>query len=328
MQFERKRFEFILEAVSPIAHHSESIGNTAVSFRRKVRLPTGGWAHVPCITGDTLRHGMREAIAYAFLDAAGMLSDPSLSEAALRLLFAGGMITGRGDASAVRLDQYREMCDLVPSMGLLGGCAGNRSIPGRVVSEDALLICEESKSLTPAWMVERAKPLETCRAHVELETRVRMDPSLDPGKRKLLTSGAQEDINRRLLQSEAAHDADIATAREATKSTMMPRSFERIASGSLFSWAVEGICMSDLDVDTFNSMVAAFLANARVGGKKATGHGLLRAVAAQGVLVSSPSERLHPLDATALAPKVGELFRAHVRERAEKARAWLSQVDA
>ena len=328
MRYERKSYQFLLEAVQPIAHHSDVVGNQAIAFRRKVRQPDGSWAKVSVITGDTLRHALRESVAYAFLDAAGMLSDPSLSEAALRLLFAGGMITGRGDGSTVKLDAYREMCDLVPALGLLGGCAGNRCIPGRLTCEDAVLVCNETRHLVPPWTLERAGVLDTCRAHIELETRVRMDPLLDPFKRKLLTSGAASDADARLAQSEAAHDDDIATAREASKSTMLPRTFERVACGSLFSWNVEAIVTSDLEVDTFNTMVASMLANCRVGGKRATGHGLLRAIAGQWGEMSSPSERLHPLDTTALAPKVGEMFRAHVRERKDRVREWLGVVDA
>ncbi|MGH8630893.1 MAG: hypothetical protein ACREU7_09045, partial [Burkholderiales bacterium] len=115
---ERKRLEFILEARSPIAHHQETFGNTAVLMRQKVRQPDGSFAAVPIITGDTMRHGLREAGTYCLLDCAGLLGE-ALTEQALRLLFAGGMVTGSG--SVVKLDEYREMVDLVPTLALLGG---------------------------------------------------------------------------------------------------------------------------------------------------------------------------------------------------------------
>src|SRR5262245_29758625 len=111
--YEQKRFEFILQAAEPIAHHSETYGNAQVAMRKKVRQPDGSFASVPCITGDTLRHGLREASTYALLDAAGMLADPDLSESACRLLFAGGMITGSA-GGAVKLGDYAEMVDLIP----------------------------------------------------------------------------------------------------------------------------------------------------------------------------------------------------------------------
>lgn len=123
------KFEFILRADQPIAHHSETFGNQAVSARRKVRQSDGTWAHVPVVSGDAMRHGMREASAYVFLDAAGLLHDGGLSEEALRLLFAGGQVTG-SSGGVSKLNDYREMCDLVPPLALFGGCAQNRVIPG------------------------------------------------------------------------------------------------------------------------------------------------------------------------------------------------------
>lgn len=326
--FETKCYEILLEATTPIAHHSEVFGNHAVAARRKVRLPTGEWTHVPAVSGDALRHGLREASAYAFLDAAGMLDEGSLTAAALRLLFSGGMVTGRGDAANIKLDTYREMVDLIPPLALLGGCASNRVIPGRLVCEDALLICEESRHLIPVWMRERSGQLATTRAHVDVHQRVRMDASLDPGKRRLLGEVATHQLEGKLRKSEDAHESDNAIERDEAKSTMMPRTFEAISAGSLFCWRVQATCLSPLDVDTFHAMVGSFLTNARVGGKRGTGFGSMRAVAANEVVIHRPAQSMQSVDITALGPKVGDLFRSHVRENAAKARTFLSTVDA
>ena len=329
---EQRKYEFILRAESPIAHHSESIGNSAIAMRRKVRLPDGTWSHVPIVTADSMRHGLREAAAYALLDAAGLLGAETLGEAALRLLFAGGMVTGRGDASTIRLDGYREMIDLVPPLALLGGCADNRVIPGRLWVSDAVLISDESMHLLPAWvgewMADEGTVVDTARAHVEEVQRVRMDPTLDPGKRKLLTPGAAAGIEQRLLKSEKAHTEDDAVAREASKSSMMPRRYETIAAGSLFHWSITATCYSELDIDTFHTTVASFLSDARVGGKKGTGCGSLKAIKGQAINVLSPKDRTTTLELNALAPSMGVLFRAHVGERAARIRTFLGTVNA
>jgi hypothetical protein len=326
------RYEFVLQADEPICHAAENIGNETILARRKIRQPAGGWADVAIVSGDAMRHGMRSASAYALLDAAGLLETPALSEAALRLLFAGGMVTGRGDAGVINLDRYRELCELVPSMGLFGGCSDNRVIPGRLHVEDATLICEETRRFVPAWVstfaAQHAGPLDTCRAHVEEVQRVRMDPTLVPTKRLLLSTDAQVEANKRLAASEAAHASDDAIERADAKSSMMPRRFERIAQGSLFFWACEAECYSDLDVDTFHVSAAAFLSAARVGGKQGTGHGKLVPVAGNAVAIARPSESLRPINAAALAPQVGELFRAHVRERANRIRSFFQGVNA
>ncbi|MGH3427872.1 MAG: hypothetical protein ACRDQZ_09950 [Mycobacteriales bacterium] len=130
------------------------------------------------------------------------------------------------------------------------------------------------------------------------------------------------------MSSEVSHDEDDALGRDDAKSSMMPRTFETVATGSLFSWRVVATCRSDLDVDTFHTMTSAFLSNARVGGKRGTGHGLLRAIAGRGIAVNRPADATHAIEATSLSPKLGELFRAHVRARASKIAPFLSDVNA
>lgn len=321
-------YEILVEAVTPIAHHRESLGNHSLIERRKVRRPDGSWAQVPAVSGDALRHGLRQAAAYAFLDAIGLLGAESLTESALRLLFAGGMVTGRGDSGNVKLDDYHALCDVFPPLALLGGCVSSRIVPGRLVSEDALLVCEESAHLVPRWMTERAGALDGCRAHITTHQRVRMDPALDPQKAALLASPHAKALVDRHRKGEQAHEDDDAVAREQSKSTMLPRSFEAVAAGSLFSWRVLATCRSALDLDTFQAMVGGFLSSARVGGKRGTGFGAIRAIAANAAAVMSPSAAMRSVDMTALGPRVGEVFRAHVRERADQAKQWLSGVDA
>jgi hypothetical protein len=325
--YEILSYEILVEAATPVAHHHETFGNHAVLARRKVRLPTGQWASVPAVSGDALRHGLREAAAYAFLDAAGLLGEGRLSEAALRLLFAGGMVTGRGDASNIRVDAYREMVDMVPMLGLLGGCASSRIIPGRVICEDALLLCEESRHVAPEWMVAQAGTLSGARSHVDVHQRVRMDPTGDPGKRRLLAEVQARQLEAKDRKKEAAHEADDALQRDGAKGSMMPRTFEALAAGSLLSWRLQATCLSPLDVDTFRAMVGAFLGSARVGGKRGTGFGFIRPVAANAAQVLRPADAMQSVDLVA-QPKVGEVFRSHVRERAARIAKFLADVDA
>jgi hypothetical protein len=324
------RYDFILEAMTPIAHASESIGNTSLVMREKRRLPDGSFAHVPIITGDTMRHGLREAGAYALLDAAGMLENPALGEAALRLLFAGGMISGSQEGS-VKLSDYSVMIDLCPPLGLLGGCAQNRAIPGKVQVDAADLICDETAHRMPEWVNEWLKEhgvkLSSARGHVEEVMRVRMDPSLDPGKRKLLTDGGLS-IERRLLASEHGKEVGDVVLADSSKSTMLPRNHETVVSGALFYWSVTATVHTELERDTFNTMVGAFLRDARVGGKRATGHGRIRPIIAKQIAVRRPREAPENLDVGSLAPKIGSLFFSHVSERKEKVAKFLSEVDA
>lgn len=321
------RLEFILEARSPIAHAQETFGNVATVMRQKVRQPSGRWAKVPIITGDSMRHQLREAGSFCVLECAGLLQD-SLSEAALRLLFAGGMVTGSG-GQTIKLDEFREMVNLVPPLGLLGGCVQNRIIPGRVQCDAALLICEETRHLMPDWVLEFCgESLETARAHVEEVQRNRMDPTLDPAKRLLLTSGERDKAEQRLLASEAAGETQDAVAVEKSKSTMLPFRYERVAQGSLFHWSVTCTVYSPLDEDTLMVMVGAFMRNARVGGKQGTGHGHLVPLAAKNVSLANFSERMDTLEMVGPDNAIGNVFRSHVEDKAEQVKEFLAGVVA
>lgn len=330
---ERHQIEIVLRAAQPIAHAEGTVGNAQVAMRRKVRLPNGRWTRVPYVTGDTMRHGLREAGAYALLEAAGLLEAPALSEAALRLLFAGGMVMGAA-ADVVRMDEERRMRETIPILPLLGGCVGNRIVPGKIEVGDAWLICEESAHILPpwvsAWMREHEIEPSGARAHVEMVQRVRMDPMLVPAKRLLLTDGDAARAEQRLLASELASERDDAKGAAASKATMMPFSYETVAAGSLFHWRIDATTHSQIERDTLYVMLAAFLAKARVGGKKGTGHGLLEPIHARGLerTASAPTD----LDTLAVsgdarAPEIAR-FRAHVGERAAAVKDWLAGVSS
>lgn len=331
---QQKTFEFVLKAQQPIAHSAGNEGNHSYLMTRGQIQPDGSIVDVPIVTADTMRHGLREAMAMAFLDAAGLVEGPTLSKAALRLLFNGGMVTGRGDASIVKLDLYREMVSLIPGLGLLGGCANNRVIQGYTWVDDALLICEETMHLMPekvhTWLTNQKQQINEFTAHVEVVQRVRMDAVLDPAKVRLLSAGAQAEVTHALLASENAHNSDDAIGRAENKSSMLPRTYERIKAGSLFYWSVTGTLYSELELDTFVTMIASFLYNARIGGKKSTGCGLLRPIqgAAWDVTLAPTAERSSLLDTKELAPGVGRIFRKHVEANKNQVRKFLSEVDA
>jgi hypothetical protein len=326
--WEQLRYAFILEAKEPIAHHCESDGNQAIFFRKKVVGPDGQIRLCPFVTSDSMRHGLREAGTLAYLDAAGLLDKASLTEAALRLLFSGGMITGKGgDSGSVSLDAYRELSELIPHLALLGGCARNRSIPGKVSVSDATLICEETQHKLDPWQQDAlgSRQINGHRAYLENETRVRMDPLLLPDKRKFLTDGDQVKAAGRLVASEKASETGDAIAKDDAKSTMLPRSYERLADGSLFSWTVDATIQSPLERDAFDVMIASFLSHAKVGGKKGTGNGLLGVFAARGIPLSRPSEQAQSLT---LGSGIGQAFRAHVAANKDRIKDLLARIDA
>lgn len=339
---ERHRIEVVLEADQPIKHLAESFGNMGVLMTRKIRQPDGDFARVPCLTGDAMRHGKREAYANIHTATIGADVNGGLSEAALRLLFAGGMVTGNGDAGSVKMGEYRKLVEMVPGLALLGGCAMNRTIPGRLDVDDATLVCAESARYLPAWA--RAIPevaaaaAMSFRGSVEEVQRVRMDPLLDPAKRALLTEGDRTRLEARSEAYEKASVEGDASAKDATKSTMMPRSFQRVVQGSLFTWGVTARLLTPLDVDTFYAMFCAFAADMVVGGGRSNGHGRLRiAYDAAGrpmvhrTILRSAADVEGAVQESGIVladMKVGSLLGAHLRDRRVEILEYLKGVNA
>jgi hypothetical protein len=328
------RYELLLEAVEPIAHAEGNEGNASLAMRRKYRLADGTFERIATITGDTMRHKLRDTYARLALDATGMMDGegPRLTEAALRLLFNGGMLTGRGAPGAVKLDEFRRMLTVNPGLALLGGCANNHMIEGQLQVSDAMLVCLELAHMLPPWVVEylasKGVKLGGHRAHMDEEMRVRMDASRTREGQRLLEPGARDAVERRLVASEQAHDEDNAIAREANKFTMLPRTQEVIAPGALFYWEITATTNNDLERDALLTTLMATLYNLRVGGKGASGHGKLRGVAANQVPIARPRDASTRMDLAAFGEGVGAAFKAHMREHAAAFKAQMQGVDA
>lgn len=324
------RIEMILRAAEPTAHHSETFGNTALIMREKMRMRDGRFEAIPIITGGTMRHGLRRSSAYVYLAAAGLLDEPGLTEASSRLLFNGGVIAG-ASGGGVKLGEYHEIVDLCPMLRILGGCAQNRTMDGRSEIGSAVLICGESLELLPEWVSEYLDSqktfVDTHRSHVEEVTRVRMDSLLQAGDRELLLPGEKARVEGRMIAHEAASEGGDAKKKDANKSTMMPRSFERVVRGSLWYWTMDFTTYSTLDEDTMWTMILGFATNIKVGGKKAERHGRMEVAHAREFELAKPVESVE----FALASKAdakGALFKRHVQERREKIREFLQTVVA
>lgn len=320
------RFEMLIRAKTPIVHTQESIGNSAVFARKRVRQSDGTYAMVPYVSGNSMRHQLRSAAAYGTLHAAGILDDPQLSAGATRLLFNGGMVTGKGNASVVNLDQYRKLVALFPPLGLFGGCIDNGPREGKINVDELDVVCLEQGSYLPDWVKERIRDdgaiIDSCRLAIEEVQHVRMDAMLSDSTKQLLSPQAQADAMAREMSSSAAHESGDAVAKKESKSGMMPYTFERLAQGTLFTWGVEARTHNDLEHDAFCFTIACLLNNFRVGGKGGVGHGQLQFVAGARIHFLPTAGSLEQVGAE-LAPKVGELYKAHVVSRKEELVGWL-----
>jgi len=324
----RTRYEVLFRAKQPIAHAEGTIGNQTMLMRRKVRTHEGEIVSVPIVTGDTMRHQMREAAAMVLLDSLGMLETPQLTEAATRLLFNGGMLTSKGAGGGVKLSEFRALNELIPSLALFGGCANGQLVPGQLEVSDAVPICEETLGIIPEWMAKHVDRIPNSRDLVDEEQRVRFDPMRDPSKVRLLEAGARDAVERKLAAREEAHDSGSDAYALATKSTMLPRTCEVIVPGALLAWSVTATTYTALEEDTFALVMGAFLRMPVVGGKRGTGHGLLEPLVGNEVPIARPKEAPISMDLAALSTKRGDIFRAHVADKAAQIKEALARVAA
>lgn len=328
---ERMTVEMILRAEQPISHGAGNEGNFGIIKRRKMQADDGSFVEVPYVSGDSLRHQLREAGSMALLQASGLLDDPQLSEAALRLLFNGGMVSG--SSKAVSVAEWAELRELLPHVALLGGCVSNTIREGTVTADSALLVCEETLPFLPpkvgAWLESIGRRVSSEAEHVTIEERTRMDPTTRPTQVRLLASGAQKDVEERRTKRESASRAGDDAAALASKGSGMPFEYETICARSLWYWRVSAWVHSEIERDAFAVMLAAYLADPHMGGKIHQGNGRVSVAHVWGD--ARPAERVDEgatLTADGITSPEVARYIAHVGERRERIRDLLASVVA
>lgn len=324
MQLER--YELLVRAQDPIVHSEGSIGNESSFARKKIIARDGSVVSIPYISANSIRNRFRRAGALGTLREAGLLDDPQLSEGALRLLFSGGGLTGKGDAAVINIGRYRELVALFPPLALFGGATDNRPIDGQLNVDEALLLClETAHKFSPfvrAWVDESGFQLGSCRQYIESIQHVGMDPTQRQETFGLLSDAAKANVQGRQLASAKAHeDGDAKLAKE-NKSSMIPYTFERMVEGSVLAMGFEVRIYSPMDRDVFAFAMKHLLSSFRVGGKANVGHGRLEYV--KGARVDYEVGKIAVAsDDSTIAAESGALYRAHVQQRKEELAAWL-----
>lgn len=322
------QFDFILIAKSQIAHHERNEGNVGQLKRSACVLPNGEIREIPEVSGNSMRHGLREAMVNLTLDALGLLDGGRHFDAPdmVRFLFNGG--AGSGDGNTVKLDDVRAMRQLVPSTGILGGSSRGMIHEGRLEVAPAELLCSERMHEIAQWQSEElasrgfeVKPSVTYETTV---TEYRRDVTESVEGQFLLTEAALALVNDRRGKRERASDDDDEAAASESKGGNMPHGSEVVIKGSLWTWSVVARCCTELDELTVRAGLSAFLRRMVVGSGKRVARGRFEIWAARGI------DHLKPAEA-ARAMTIGELagveyedpYVAHVRERAEEAKTWL-----
>lgn len=136
-----------LTALSAISHGAGTSGNTQLLRTRDVITPSGQRAAVPYVSGNSLRHTLRSALAWHLVRTLGV-PDRSLPKRVVDLLWSGGALTTTGNQAD--LDTARRVHTTAPGLGLLGYSARSDITAGTLWADDVELVCAEGAGRMPA----------------------------------------------------------------------------------------------------------------------------------------------------------------------------------
>ena len=137
-------------AITPIHHGDGTSGNTSLLRTEEVILPDGRQARVPFISGNSIRHTIREALAWHTAKTLEF-EEQSLPKPVIDLLWTGGAVTTSG--ANIDLELSRKVEKYYPPLALLGYAALSDIVTGQLEVTHLQLVCKEN-----AWRYPDSHP--------------------------------------------------------------------------------------------------------------------------------------------------------------------------
>ena len=131
---------------SPLHHGAGSSGNTSLLRTHDVVQPDGTIARVPFLSAASIRHGLRDALAWHLAEHTG-IQPGTLTKTAVDLLWTGGAVTSTG--SRTDLEMMRRVEEHYPALAMLGYAAKSDIITGTLRASDMILACAENDHRLP-----------------------------------------------------------------------------------------------------------------------------------------------------------------------------------
>ncbi|MGO5253392.1 hypothetical protein ACTQ11_08630 [Collinsella bouchesdurhonensis] len=238
-------------ALTPLHHGAGTAGNTALLRTEQIIQPDGTTATVPYISGNSIRHGLRSALAWHLARTLN-IEPGSLSKPVVDLLWSGGAITETG--SQTNLDTLRRVEELLPHLAMLGYSARSDLAAGTVRISPLMLVCAENAWRLPGHVAETAHALKRAAAYRSEEFGTRHDITTTPAGRYL----------------------DMA---QTLASTQMIYDWQTIKSGAVLCGSMQLTPAATEQHQTMLAVAASLWAPdgvAGVGAKSSTGAGMVR----------------------------------------------------
>lgn len=138
-----------LTALDPISHGAGTSGNTQLLRTQDVLQPDGRRVSVPYVSGNSLRHTLRAALAWHLVRTLG-LAERSLPKAVVDLLWSGGALSETGNQ--VDLETARRVSATLPALSLMGFSARSDITAGTLWADNVHLVCAENAFRLPAHL--------------------------------------------------------------------------------------------------------------------------------------------------------------------------------
>lgn len=137
----------VMTAADAIMHGAGNAGNTQLLRTQEMLLPDGTQVRVPYVSGNSVRHQLRDALAWHLVRVLDV-EPGSLPKAATDLLWSGGALTESGSRADLAL--MRRVHDLLPGLGLLGYSSRSAIITGTLHAGNVHVACAENAWRLPA----------------------------------------------------------------------------------------------------------------------------------------------------------------------------------
>ena len=246
-----------LTATSSIAHGGETRGTITLLRRELIATPTGALVHVPIVSGNTLRGRLRRLGEELLRDAVGY--EGMLHPAAAHALRGGGSLakTSHEPLSGNRLQTLRA---LVPQIGVFGAAGGGTIINGALDVGKVVPHVSETRHITG---VDTDRSAFTA---TQLESYTRQDDGDGHDFASVI-----EGQHAELVFNESGRPEPVLHG-----SNQMLFHLETFPAGTVFSTWLKLRRPSDLELAFFRDVLAAFVADGRLGGRVGIGHGMVQ----------------------------------------------------
>lgn len=228
------RLDLDVTAVDAIHHGAGVSGNTQLLRTQEIVEPDGSPARVPFISGNSLKHLIRDG-AVRFALHAMQVPKGSLSKAVVDLLFSGGHLSKGGQS--LDLEQARQVAELFPALSLLGYSAGNWMSGSRIQVNNLHMVCAENSFRTPARLKGLPHSEQRSAALRSEEFGTRHEASKQPHVDRMLSAEERKALEAAVSDAKQARD-DGGSAVKRKGSSQMIYEFQTIKAGSKFFGAI------------------------------------------------------------------------------------------